>query len=312
LGAWGPGLYSCDVALDLKADIASMVRLPVDEETLVGRIRALWPCADEPDDEDHTDFWLVLADQLHGYGIACPPVLERARKIIESETDLEVKQSLEMAPGDLKKRAAVLAKIGAKLAAPHPKPRGRRLLHVPEPFVLDAGACLAYCTQDGNAPNVYMRQSDIDRTFMPNGWGAFIVLARAHKLGYFARHLVARLAVEPKIKPTRESCAASRLSANKFAWSREPPTPAVAWVDVTKPHLKKLGADPLGTLAVDGDAVRRTFDPAPTDEGRDWHTLCGLLQPYDTGARRPLNRAVRLRNMPLSRFLAEPGDTPAP
>lgn len=310
MGAWGPGLYACDVALDLKADVAALVRLPEDAETLVARIRALWPCADDPDDEDHTDFWLVLADQLHGYGIAHQPALERAREIVRSGADLEIKKSLDMAPGDLRKRAAVLAKIEARLAVPNPRPRSRRLLRAPEPFVLDLGACLAYPSQDGNAANVHMRQSDLDRTFAPNGWGAFIVLARARKLGYFARHLVARLAVAPKTKPTRASCAASRLSANKFAWSLEPPTAAVAWVEVTRPHLKKLGAEALGALAVDGEAVRRTFDPAPRDEGRDWHTLCGLLQPRDTGARWSLNRAVALRKMPLARFLAGPEAAP--
>ncbi len=55
-------MYSCDVALDLKANIAAIVRLPIDAEAIVARIRALWRCADDPDDEDHTDFWLVLAD----------------------------------------------------------------------------------------------------------------------------------------------------------------------------------------------------------------------------------------------------------
>lgn len=304
MGAWGPGLYSCDVALDLKADIAAMVRLPIDTEAIVARVRALWPCAEDPDDEDYTDFWLVLADQLHGYGIAHGPTLERAREIVESGADLAVKKSLEMAPGDLNKRAAALAKVAAKLARPHTKPRSRRLLRAPEPFTFEVGACVAYPSQDGNAPNTFMRQSDIDRMFTPNGWGAFIVLGRAHKLAFFARHLVARLAVPPKAKPSRESCATSRLSANKFAWSREPPTPAVAWVEVPRSHLRKLGAEPLGALPIDGEAVRRFFDAAPKDEGRDWHTLCGLLQPFDTGARWSLNRAVALRKLPLARFLA--------
>ena len=156
-----------------------------------------------------------------------------------------------------------------------------------------------------------MRQSDIERAFEPNGWGAFIVLAHAHKLDYFARHLVARLAVQRKTKPTAESCAASKLSANKlFLWSREPPTPAVAWVEVPKSHLRKLGAEPLGTLPVAGDAARRAFEAAPDDKGRDWHTLCGLLQPFDGGGMLSLHRAVTLRKLPLTQFLTEPGGMP--
>lgn len=307
MGAWGPGLYSCDVALDLKADIAALVRLPIDGESIVARIRAQWPCAEDPADEDYADFWLVLADQLHGYGIVDRATLDRVREIVDSGADIAAKKSLDMGPGDLRKRATVLATLAAKLATAHPKPRDRRILHTPEPFVLDVGACLAYPSQDGNAPNLFMRQSDIDRTFKPNGWGAFIVLARAHKLDVFARYLIARLAVAPRNKPTRESCASGKLSANKSAWSLEPPTPAVAWVEITRPHLKKLAAVPLGTLPLDGNAVRRSFEPAPKDEGRDWHTLCGLLQPRDPGGRLLGTHAVSLRKLPLARFLAERG-----
>jgi hypothetical protein len=296
------------VAQDLKADIAAVARLPIDADAIVARVLAQWACAADPEDEDYGDFWLVLADQLHGYGIAHSATLERVREIVESGADLRCKESLDMAPGDLEKRAKALAKLMAKLESPHAKPRSRRMLRTPEAFVLEIGACLGYPSQGGNGPNTYMRQADIDRTFKPDGWGAFIVLGRAHKLDYFARHLIARLAVKPKSEPTRESCAASNLSANKFAWSREPPTPAVAWVEVPKSHLKKLAAEPLGTLPVDGDAVRRSFEVLPKNEGRDWNTLCGLLQPFDIGVKLSLNRAVALRSRPLSRFLAEPGN----
>lgn len=150
------------------------------------------------------------------------------RGIVESGADLKIEESLAMAPGDLRRRAAVLARLAAKLSTAHPRPRGRRILRTPEPFALEVGVCLAYPSQDGNAPNLFMRQSDIDRTFKPNGWGAFIFLARAHKLEVFARHLIGRLAVARTAKPTRDSCASSKLSANKSAWSPEPPTPAVA------------------------------------------------------------------------------------
>lgn len=309
MGAWGPGLYSCDVALDLKADIAALVRLPLDAEDLVAKVRAQWPCADDPADEDYSDFWLVLADRLHVYGIADRATRDRVRQIVDSGADLEMKRSLGMAPGELRKRAAVLTKLAGKLGTANAKPRDRRVLHKAEPFALDLGACVAYPGQDGNAPNLFLPQSDIDRTFQPNSWGAFIVLGRGHKFGVFARHLIARLAVDRSAKPTRASCAASHLSANKSAWSREPPTPAVAWVEVTKPHLGKLAAEPLGTLTIDGEAVRQSFDAAPKDEGRDWHTLCGLLQPFDPGGRLLGTRAVRMRKLPLARFLAEGTDS---
>jgi len=42
------------------------VRLPIAAESIVARIRAQWSCAENPAADDYTDFWLVLADQLHG------------------------------------------------------------------------------------------------------------------------------------------------------------------------------------------------------------------------------------------------------
>ncbi len=53
--------------------------------------------ANNPDDEEHTTFWLVLADQFAKRGIACERVRDKALRIIDDGADL-----------------AILAKLGAQ------------------------------------------------------------------------------------------------------------------------------------------------------------------------------------------------------
>ncbi len=71
MGAWGLGLYSSDMAADMRATIKSVLRLPLDEDRIVDILRdSEGAAANDPNDEDHTTFWLVLADQFEKRGVA--------------------------------------------------------------------------------------------------------------------------------------------------------------------------------------------------------------------------------------------------
>ena len=62
MGAWGTGLYSGDLAQDLKAAVSAACRLPLPEEELVDAIcQSEASAATDPADEDHTIFWLSNA-----------------------------------------------------------------------------------------------------------------------------------------------------------------------------------------------------------------------------------------------------------
>ena len=87
MGAWGHKLYDSDVARDVRDAFEDLARLPLDPAALVARALASHPGADDPDDEDHTAFWLALADQFHRYGIAHAPLFERANAIVDSGHD---------------------------------------------------------------------------------------------------------------------------------------------------------------------------------------------------------------------------------
>jgi hypothetical protein len=72
MGVWGTGLYSGDFARDLRAAVAAVARLPFDPDKLVDILCTTEPsAANDPAGEDHTTFWLVVADQFAKIGIGC-------------------------------------------------------------------------------------------------------------------------------------------------------------------------------------------------------------------------------------------------
>ena len=79
MGAWGTGLYSGDFALDVRAVVAAVARVPLDEDEMVKALCVTEKSAAEnPADEDHAIFWLVLADQIEKRGIFSARVRDAA------------------------------------------------------------------------------------------------------------------------------------------------------------------------------------------------------------------------------------------
>ena len=65
MGTWGTRLYSGDFAMDLRSTIGAVARLPFDGDRLVEILCEAEPgAANNSNDEEHTIFWLVVADQF--------------------------------------------------------------------------------------------------------------------------------------------------------------------------------------------------------------------------------------------------------
>ena len=97
MGAWGTVLYSGDFAADLRGAISAASRLPLNEEGLVNAIcGAEQSAATNPADEDHTIFWLVLAEHFEKRGIFSRRVRETALAILDGGKDAAVMQVLGM------------------------------------------------------------------------------------------------------------------------------------------------------------------------------------------------------------------------
>src|SRR3954454_1336170 len=122
MGAWGVGLYSSDVALDLKSTIASVLRLPLAPDEALAVLIESEPALSNAADEDYTDAWFAVADRFHRYGVRHEPTVDLVYQLVDDGTDLRVKSELGLGDGELCARAKVLAQLRERLATPHPKP----------------------------------------------------------------------------------------------------------------------------------------------------------------------------------------------
>ena len=153
MGVWGTGVYSGDFAMDLRSTISAVARLPFDGDKLVDILCETDPtAANNPDDVDHTTFWLVVADQFAKRAIVCDRVRDKALAIIESGVDIAKLEKLGMNPSDLRKRRKMLEGVRLRIAAPVSS-RPRPVLQKPETFLMDVGDVFVYPTFGGRCRN---------------------------------------------------------------------------------------------------------------------------------------------------------------
>lgn len=205
MGAWGPGLYSDDFALDLRTTISAVSRLPLDGAEIVGLMCDLEPTA--PEDEDYTTFWLVLADQLQRRGIPSE-AQARAVAIIDNGSNLGILEELGMSESDLRKRRRNLEKLGDTLSGPVPR-KQRKTLKNPQVLLLERGQVYAYPVDSrGHCVNPYF--TDTTRpAFEPAKWGAFQIVNAGHALGYLAWYELVTAGRPLRRKPSLTRAAAA-------------------------------------------------------------------------------------------------------
>jgi hypothetical protein len=105
VGVWGIGLYSGDFARDLRAAVAAVARLPFDPDKLADILCTSEPsAANDPVCEDHTTFWLVVADRFAKIGIDCVRARNKALSIIDGGDDIAALELLGMTAPDLRGR----------------------------------------------------------------------------------------------------------------------------------------------------------------------------------------------------------------
>lgn len=254
MGAWGPGLYSSDVALDLKPLIATLARLPVADGEILGMIKAQYPgVADDPTDEDHSSFWLVLADQFVKRGIDCPATRARALEVIDAGLDITMLEALEMGAADLRKRRAMLAALRPVIAQPPAPAKPRATLKKPQPYLMEIGDCYIYPTSKGEGINAYYPSKDVDKSWRQDGWGAAVLCERGRAFGYLAWYRLC--AVDPGYtdKPTLDDVRAARFGAGLSAGTCSPV------------HFKRMELEKIGELPVDPEAIHRLVPELRTD-----------------------------------------------
>src|SRR5947207_8230293 len=180
MGAWGTGLYSSDMAADMRATVKSVLRLPFDEDRIVDILRDCERrAAHDADNEDHTAFWLVLADQFEKRGVAHAPTREKAMAVIDRGDDLMMMERRGMKQADLRKRGAKLAELRARLAAAPRLSKPRSTIKAPEPYLLEIGVLYACPVAGSSCINPFFGKKDFERfPWAPDGWRQFVILDR--------------------------------------------------------------------------------------------------------------------------------------
>lgn len=234
MGTWGTALYSDDHAADLRAAVGAVCRLPLDGERIVELLAELHPQARDPADDEHTTFWLVVADQLHRRGISST-AQARALEIISTGTNLQILAKLGMDARGLKARERVLAALADKLRAPVAQ-KPRKTLKAPEVLLFAPGDVLAHpVDSQGNCPNPYFASAALGR-FAPAGWSGCLVVATGRAFDYLAWYQIATSRGFWTQRPTLEEVA-GRIDGS---------TADVG--TLSKGHVVKMRLERLGTV----------------------------------------------------------------
>ncbi|TMJ59908.1 MAG: hypothetical protein E6G81_07825 [Alphaproteobacteria bacterium] len=247
MGAWGTGLYSGDFAMDLRGTIRAVARLPFPADRLVDVLCDTEAgAAHNPNDPDHTVFWLVLADQFWKRGIECPRARDAALSIIDEGRDRDAMAALGMPAPDLRRRERVLAELRSRLAsAPAPKPR--TTLKKPQAYLMEVGDCYAYPTSGGKNINPYFAAPEKIPDWHHDGWAVMIVVACGRAFDYLAWYRFLTIDTAIGEKP-----AAIPMDSSQLWVLRRPGT-------VTPLHIKRLRLEKLGAVAIDGDKFGAIF-----------------------------------------------------
>jgi hypothetical protein len=255
MGVWGVGLYSGDFAQDLRGSIRAVARLPFDNDRLMDILCETEPtAANNPDDEDHTTFWLVLADQFSKRGIACERVRDKAIAIIDGGNDLAMLEKLGMDSPGLKKRQKMLDELRLRLAAPVGA-RSGSVLKKPQAHLMDIGDVLVYPTCGGRCINPYFASKDEqtywgDKGSMPwkqDSWGALVIVDRGRAFDFLSWYRPLKISMAMEQKPT------IAVLRGELLWK----LPLAGTCSAV--HFKRMELETIGALVIDTDKFRRTF-----------------------------------------------------
>src|SRR5437762_2228551 len=206
------------MAAHMRSTIKSVLRLPLDEDRIVEIVRDCeGRAANDPNDEDHTTFWLVLADQFEKRGVAHTPAREKAIAIIDRGDDLDMMEKRGMKQAELRKRGAMLTEVRARLAAAPRASTPRATIKAPEPYVLEVGV-LYECPVRGDNINPRGGKKNFDGSpWIPDGWRQFIILNRGRAFDYLAWY-------QPLVckKPVREKPRLANAGADLW-WELDTP-----------------------------------------------------------------------------------------
>jgi len=290
MGVWGTGLYSGDFAMDLRSTVGAVVRLPFDAERLVDILCETEPtAANNPNDEEHTTFWLILADQFAKRGIASDRVREKALSIIDGAEDVAMLEKLGMKPADIRKRRRLLDELRARIvAATVDKPR--TVVKKPQPLLMGVGDVIVYPTCGGRCINPYFPSEELDKQYTKqgpvpwaqDGWAVAVIIDCGRAFDFLSWYRPLKIVGTTSEKPALDSLR------RDIVWRLDLPGTC------SPSHFKKMELEKIGNLPVDPQKVRNVFPG---------------LRPGISAAVGDISIANRLSTVPLGSWtIAKPGE----
>ncbi len=118
MGTWGVGIFSDDLAADLRGDFRDLIGEGMTPGQAVDKLLSEY-ASSVHDDEEMPVFWLALAASQWQLGRLEGRTRENAIRLIESGQDLVRWER----PKDREKRAALLSQLRERLLSPPPPPK---------------------------------------------------------------------------------------------------------------------------------------------------------------------------------------------
>jgi hypothetical protein len=242
--------------MDLRATIGAVVRLPFDADRLIEILCETEPsAANDPDNEEHTQFWLVLADQFAKRGIASQRARDKALRIIEDGQDAAALAKVGKKSGDLRKRVRMLSDLRARLVAAPVIDKARTVLRKPQPLLMEIGDVLVYPTCGGKCINPYFASKELNKQYRPGGpvpwsqdsWAAMVIIDRGQAFDFLAWYRAVAGAEASREKPSIASLH------DDVRWRLGSPGTC------SGNHFKRMEVEKIGTLPVDPPSVQRVF-----------------------------------------------------
>jgi len=244
--------------MDLRSTISAVIRLPLDTDKLVDILCENEPTiANKPENEDHTTFWLVIADQFAKRSIACDRVRDKALGIIDSSADVAMHEKRGMNPSDLRKRQKMLKEMRERITAPAVNRSPRPVLKKPQLLLMDVGDVFAYPTFGGRCINAYAASRELDRegTMAPawkqDGWAAMVIVDRGRAFDFLAWYRPLTISKATVQKPVLEELRGEVLWRLAHAGTCSPL------------HFKRMEFEKIGALPVDNEKLRHSFPDMP-------------------------------------------------
>ena len=245
---WGAGLYSGDFAADLRSSIRAVLRLPFEAEKLLELISELEPAAaSNPQDEDHSTFWLVVADQFARYGLQSDTARAKALQIIETGADLTMLRKLGMKADGLQKRERMLQTLKQSLLSPAAAAIPRAILKKPQSLIFSAGDVLVYPTSLGRPRQKLPPRLQIVPAWKQDAWGAAVVVQADLAFGFLSWYRPVVLDSSGREKPEVAQIRTENLWSLRRAGT------------CSASDVEALGLERIGHFQLDSEKLKNAF-----------------------------------------------------